>query len=159
MSLIPSRMVWGQLGYPCPVHLIMADLELLSHSSGENRRQNLSSNLSPLALSMVQQVSTPPLFADDVGPRVQNPCSEPGSQQADYCSLCHRQSHSRIGRIPDLRPFGLGSVQQPTSHLTLGTLVGEDQSLLCFIFLLLFQLQSKHSFPAEKNNSSIQSWK
>lgn len=47
----------------------MADLELLSHSSGENRRQKLSSNLSPLALSMVQQVSTPPLFADDVGPR------------------------------------------------------------------------------------------
>lgn len=58
-----------------------------------------------------------------------------------------------------MRPLGLGSEQQPTSHLTLGTLVGEDQSLLCFIFLLLFQLQSKHSFPAEKKNSSVQSWK
>lgn len=65
-------MVWGQLGYPCPVYLIMADLELLSHLSGENRRQKLSSNLlrlSQTALSMVQQVSTPPLFVDDVGPR------------------------------------------------------------------------------------------
>lgn len=66
-------MVWGQLGYPCPVHLIMADLELLSHLSGKNRRQKLSLNLSSLsqiAHSMVQQVSTlpPPPFVDDVGP-------------------------------------------------------------------------------------------
>lgn len=66
---------------------------------------------------------------------------------------------SHIGRILNVRPLGLSSEQQPTSHLTLGTLVGEDQSLLCFIFLLLFQLQSKHSFPAEKKNSSVQSWK
>lgn len=64
-------MVWHQLGHLCPVHLIMADLELLSHLSGENRRQKLSLNLSPLsqmAHFMVQQVSTPPLFVDDVGP-------------------------------------------------------------------------------------------